>query len=75
MSRDKEFGGNEEIVALASALDMTIRVLTPYREYTFPPDQKGPLIDEILLGHDGVNHYYSLEPGKRQKSCNEIYVR
>ena len=63
MIKDGEWGGDNELKALAYALGRRIKVTTPNKEVTLTFGPKNTELDPILLGFDGESHYYSLEPG------------
>ena len=64
MSKDRTWGDHIVLVALANALEKTIRVVTShegdcYEVVVEAENQQGA---PILLGHLSENHYVSLEP-------------
>ena len=64
MSKDRTWGDHIVLIALANALEKTIRVVTShkgdcYEVVVHAENQQGA---PILLGHLSENHYVSLEP-------------
>lgn len=74
MSRDGEWGGHPELVALSHALEKSIRVVSSVTSEAEKSIQDIGNFDglPILLGHQH-DHYRSLEPVKKDdvqcKSC------
>jgi len=64
MSNDRTWGDHIVLVALANALEKTIRVVTSHERdcYEVVVEAKNQQGAPILLGHLSENHYVSLEP-------------
>lgn len=64
MSKDRTWGDHIVLVALANALEKTIRVVTSHEGdcYEVVVETKNQQGAPILLGHLSENHYVSLEP-------------